>query len=213
MNGPLEPNRSHVFTLHLWREKLGAAQYEWRGRIRRINQGEGTYFRDWQTLVHFLQDNLNAAGTNDPISSIQERRSEMSIESTRAVMNRFFNSEHTDGSVLADDVVFTVMGTGQEHRGPEAVLGMLNYLYHVAFDATTIFRSVVYAEQQAVGEWDFAGRHIGDFAGIPATGKEVRVPLCVVYELENDKIKHGRVYFQDLMLLQQLGVQPAAVSQ
>ena len=137
----------------------------------------------------------------------------MAIESTRAVINRYFNSEHADASVLADDVVFTVMGTGQEHHGPEAVLGMLHYLYHVALDATTVFRSVVYAEQQAVGEWDFVGKHIGEFAGIPATGKDVRVPLCVVYDPENDKIKHGRVYFETPMLLRQLGVPPAAATQ
>jgi hypothetical protein len=29
---------------------------------------------------------------------------------------------------------------------------------------------------------DFVGKHIGEFAGIPATGKDVRVPLCVVYD-------------------------------
>lgn len=137
----------------------------------------------------------------------------MSIESTRAVMNRYFNSEHGDASAFADDVVFSVLGTGQEHRGPGAVLGMLENMYHVAFDATTIFRNVVYAEHQAVGEWDFVGKHIGEFAGIPATGKEVRVPLCVVYDLENDKIKRGRVYFETPVLLQQLGLQLAPAAQ
>ena len=38
------------------------------------------------------------------------------------------------------------------------------------------------------------------------TNKLVRVPLCVVYDLERDKIKWGRVYFEMPVLLQQLGV-------
>ena len=131
----------------------------------------------------------------------------MSVESTREVMTKYFHSEHADVSTMADDVVFTVMGTGQEHRGPEAVLQMLGYFYQVAFEATAETKNVVIADQQAVGEWDFIGKHIGEFAGIPATGKEVRVPLCVVYDLENDLIVRGRVYFEMPVLLQQLGVQ------
>ncbi len=50
------------------------------------------------------------------------------------------------------------------------------------------------------------GKHIGEFAGIPATGKDVKVPLCVVYDLENDRIKRGRVYFEMPVSMRQLGV-------
>jgi steroid delta-isomerase-like uncharacterized protein len=121
-------------------------------------------------------------------------------------MTKYFNSEHSDASMLADDVVFTIMGTGQEHHGKESVLGMLNYFYHIAFDATAETKNTIFADQQAVVEGDFVGKHIGEFAGIPATHKDVRVPLCVVYDLENDKIKRGRVYFEMPALLQQLGL-------
>lgn len=130
----------------------------------------------------------------------------MSAETTRAVMTKYFNSEHSDASMLADDVVFTIMGTGQEHHGREGVLGMLNYFYHIAFDATAETKNIIFADQQAVIEGDFVGKHIGEFAGIPATQKDVRVPLCVVYDLENDQIKRGRVYFEMPALLQQLGM-------
>lgn len=36
--------------------------------------------------------------------------------------------------------------------------------------------------------------------------REVMTRLCVVYDLENDQIKRGRVYFGMPALLQQLGV-------
>jgi steroid delta-isomerase-like uncharacterized protein len=134
------------------------------------------------------------------------RRFTMSVESARETMLRYFNSEHGDVSMMAEDVVFTIMATGQEHHGRDGVLGMLNYFYHIAFDATATARVTLFGESNATWEGDFVGRHIGEFAGVPATGKDVSVPLCIVYDLENDQIKHGRVYFEMPALLQQLGV-------
>mgnify|MGYP003401677375 CR=1 FL=1 len=46
-------------------------------------------------------------------------------------------------------------------------------------------------------------------AGIPATGRKVRVPLCVVYDLEAGRIKRGRVYLEMPVLLRQLGAASA----
>lgn len=131
----------------------------------------------------------------------------MSVDSTRATMLRYFNSEHGDVSMMADDVVFTIMATGQEHHTPDGVMGMLSYFYHIAFDASFETHLTLFGDQNAMTEGDFIGKHIGEFAGIPATGKDVRVPLCVVYDLENNLIKRGRVYFEMPALLQQLGVQ------
>lgn len=130
----------------------------------------------------------------------------MSIEKTREAIQRYYDSEHRDVSMMADDVVFTVMATGQENHGREGVLGMLKYFYKIAFDATAEPRVTLIGEENAVWEGEFIGKHIGEFAGIPATGKDVHVPLCVVYDLENDQIKRGRVYFEMPVLLEQLGV-------
>jgi len=131
----------------------------------------------------------------------------MSVESAREMMLRYLNAEHGDASMLAEDVVFTVMATGQEHLGRDGVMGMLAYFYHIAFDAKMTMRVFLCDENHAVIEGDFVGKHIGEFAGIPATGKDVRVPLAVVYDIEIDQIKRGRVYFETPALFQQLGVQ------
>lgn len=129
----------------------------------------------------------------------------MTIESTRATLDKYFNAEHSDGSMMAADVVFTVMATGQEHHGPDAVLGMLQYFYHIAFEATASMTNMVIGEGKAITEWDFTGKHTGEFAGVPATGKEVHVPLCVAYDLENNRIKRGRIYFEIPAFLAQVG--------
>ena len=85
----------------------------------------------------------------------------MSIESTRETMQRYLNSEHGDTSMLAKEVVFTIMASGQEHHGPDAVLGMLNYFYHIAFAATATTRVTLFGDNNAMLEGEFVGKHIG----------------------------------------------------
>jgi len=130
---------------------------------------------------------------------------DMSIDETRAVMEQYIAAEHGDVRWMADDVVFRVMATGQEHRTPAGVLGMLQYFYHVAFEATAETHKFVVGPGSAVLEADFVGRHIGEFAGVPATDREVRVPLCVCYDLRDGKIVEGRVYFEIPAFLAQVG--------
>jgi predicted ester cyclase len=89
---------------------------------------------------------------------------------------------------------------------------MLHYFYHVAFDATAETKNTMFDDGKALVEADVVGKHIGEFAGIPATGKDIRVPLCVVYDLEYDQIKRARIYFELPVLLRQLGVMPGAAT-
>jgi steroid delta-isomerase-like uncharacterized protein len=129
----------------------------------------------------------------------------MSVQRTRDAVERYLNSAHDDLSMMADDVVFTTMATGDEHRGVEGVRRMLRYVYHEAFEAKAETRNRIYAENNAVLEGHFVGKHIGTFAGIEATGRQVRVPLCVVYDLQDGRIVRGRVYLEVPVMMQQLG--------
>jgi hypothetical protein len=46
---------SHLFTVRLWQEELGNGQTEVRGKVQHVSSGEVRYFRDWPTLITFLQ--------------------------------------------------------------------------------------------------------------------------------------------------------------
>jgi steroid delta-isomerase-like uncharacterized protein len=129
------------------------------------------------------------------------------VMNTREVISKWIDSEHTDTSVLAEDVVFTTMNTAEEDRFPEGVSQSLNYIYHVAFDARFELTNLIIEGGIGAAEADFVGEHIGEFAGIPPTHKQVRVPLCVVYEVEDDKIKRARIYFEMPAMFEQLGVE------
>jgi len=125
-------------------------------------------------------------------------------------MARYFEAEEPDESLLAPDVAFTVMGTGDTYRGPEAVGQMLDYFYRVAFDARADARNVLIDGDHAVWEGHFIGEHTGEFVGLPATGKKVCVPLVVLYDLKDGLIHKGRVYLELPVLLQQIGVEQGA---
>jgi len=129
----------------------------------------------------------------------------MSVESTKQVMLKYFDSTHSDTGTMADDAVFTIMDTGQENHGPEGIALMLKDFYHGTFEADAEITNTIFADGQAVVEAYVVGKHTGMFAGVPATGKDVRMPICVVYDLENDQIKRGRVYVASGVFLQQVG--------
>ena len=109
-----------------------------------------------------------------------------------------------DVKYVAEDAVFNNLGTGDEYHGREEIAGMLHYMYQVAFDARAEVTNTIITEKKAMFEANFIGRHIGEFAGVQPTNKEVNVPLCVSYDLEDGLIKRGRIYFLGDALMKQL---------
>jgi predicted ester cyclase len=109
-----------------------------------------------------------------------------------------------DVQYVAEDAVFTLMATGDKYVGREGVGQLLNYFYHVAFDAKAEIRNTLITEDKAFLEMDFVGKHIGEFAGLQPTGKEVRVPLVGCYDVENGFIKSARIYLLSDILMKQL---------
>ncbi len=127
----------------------------------------------------------------------------MSTDETRVVISRYLEGHAAD--VLADDAVFTVMGTGERATGRDEIRQMLTSLYETAFDASADLRNLVIDDGRAIAEYDFTGRHIGEFAGVAATGTHVQVPFCVAYDVAGGKIVAGRVYFEMSALRRQIG--------
>ena len=124
---------------------------------------------------------------------------------TNAMKNieEFFKTH--DVIYVAENAVFKDMNSGEEINGRKAIADMLNYLYHVAFDAKAIVNNTIITENLALLEASFVGKHIGEFAGISATGKQVNVPLCVTYDLNEDGlIQNGRIYMLTDVMMRQL---------
>jgi predicted ester cyclase len=119
------------------------------------------------------------------------------IDSSRATMDAYLAALMARGAFadyFTDDVVMQIIGTGQEARGKAAVESTIRYLHEQAFDAAPELKSLMADGESAALEADFVGRHTAEFAGIAATGREVRVPYSVHYALRGSQIAALRIY-------------------
>jgi hypothetical protein len=57
---------TRLFTLRMWQEEAGDDQFEWRGKVQALPEGEAYYFRDWSGLITHLQTMLDAGRAEQP---------------------------------------------------------------------------------------------------------------------------------------------------
>jgi steroid delta-isomerase-like uncharacterized protein len=131
----------------------------------------------------------------------------MSVETTATTMRSYLDALVARGEFadyFTDDVTWTIIGTDQQVQGREPVRDFLIWMHTQAFDAHPKVKTLVVGDGQAALEADFVGTHTGEFLGIPATGKSVQVPYCVVYDLEDERITALRAYIPLDLFTQQL---------
>ena len=131
----------------------------------------------------------------------------MSVEDTRRTMNAYVEDLLNGGPYkrhFSDDVVVSLVGTDQGAEGADEAEGWINYLHTEAFEARPELKVMLADDGQAAAEFDFVGKHVGEFGGVSPTGRQVRVPYSVVYDLEGEKIKAVRIYLSMELLMQQL---------
>ena len=100
---------------------------------------------------------------------------------------------------------YEIMATGQVFDGDEEVMGYYlttrtafpdqrhdNARFHVSDDAVIV-------------EFDLLGTNLGEFYGMPPTGKSFRVPIIAVFFFDGDRIINERIYFDTASLVTQIG--------
>lgn len=68
-------------------------------------------------------------------------------------------------------------------------------------------RNLAYSKNLVAVEWSFEAVHRGRFADIDPTGNNVQIPGCSFYEhdLAARKVRAGRIYFDPVALIWQIG--------
>jgi steroid delta-isomerase-like uncharacterized protein len=130
------------------------------------------------------------------------------------IVRRFVDEVITQGNIEAaaqyvwEDVIEQVPLPGQ---GPG-----LDGLKDILRAMRAGFPDIVFSIQEQVAERDkvasrfeWTGTHRGEFLGIPATGRTVRVWGIVIDRLEDGRIKDTRIIMDTFGLLGQLGVLPS----
>jgi predicted ester cyclase len=99
------------------------------------------------------------------------------------------------GRFFAPDVVWTTMETGEAVRGRDAVRDLITGIHTRAFQAHPELVNLMTGDGTAMLEAVFDGTHVGEFAGVAATGRHVRLPYCMAYDVSEDAITALRSYF------------------
>jgi predicted ester cyclase len=131
----------------------------------------------------------------------------MGAEQTRGIMDEYLAALQGGGDFgryFTEDVRWTTVETGDELRGREVVRDYIVALHTQALDAHPEVKNLVVGEDGAFLEADLVGTHTGDFAGIPATGAELRVPYAVAYDLSPDGITALRAYIPVTQMVNRL---------
>lgn len=133
----------------------------------------------------------------------------MRVLDPRALVESYARTQ--DPQYLARDATLRHVALPEAAVGREAIGAALRRLFYETFsDVEVEVRTVAVDRERSVGvvEWTFRGRHTGEFLGIAATGRPVELAMAGVYELAEDSISRGRVYYDLATLLRQLGRLP-----
>ena len=139
------------------------------------------------------------------------------IEVAKNTVDRF-NAGDWSGfrSALTSDTVEDEFGTQRRLEGAEAVLAAVEAWKRAFPDAVGTVRTAMASGNTAILEVTWEGTQTGDMVGpqgtIPASGRRVSVPGAWVVEVEGDKAKAIRHYFDLMTLLAQIGAVPAGAS-
>ena len=136
------------------------------------------------------------------------------MQNNATIVRRFADEVITQGQIDAagqfvwEDVVEQVPFPGQ---GPG-----LDGLKDVLRGMRSAFPDLVFATEEQVSEGDkvasrfeWTGTHQGEFLGVPATGRQVRVWGIVIDRLVEGRIKETRLIMDVFGLMMQLGALPA----
>ena len=141
----------------------------------------------------------------------------MSVEQNKVLCRRVHDEVFQHGRLeVADEIIATdcrFHGSGfPPGSGPE-VLKQDATIYRTAFSIDRLTRDLEVAEGDTVAHrWSFTGTHKGELSGIPATGRQVNITGMDIFRVRDGRIVDFYQEFDQMLMMQQLGVVPAAAS-
>lgn len=98
------------------------------------------------------------------------------------------------------------------HASPQDIVGLESVREFYA-NYLTGFSDITFTVEDCFGQgnkiakhWVFEGTHTGEFFGIAATGKTVKVDGVTLVRMEGDRIAEEQDFFDNLEFMQQLGL-------
>jgi steroid delta-isomerase-like uncharacterized protein len=136
-------------------------------------------------------------------------------EENKALIQRFVEEAFNKGNVdVANEVYASTFiahdPTIPEGQGsPEQVKQFVNTYLGAFPDGHTTVEDLISDGEKVAYRWTFRGTHQGELLGIPPTGKQVTITGITINRVSQGKVEEQWNSFDQLGMLQQLGVAPA----
>jgi steroid delta-isomerase-like uncharacterized protein len=101
---------------------------------------------------------------------------------------------------------YEIVPTGDVFDGTEEVMAYFEETRKAFPDQRNENATMHHAEDSVVVEFDLLGTHLGNFRGLPPTGRAFKCRTLAIFEFEGDGIVCERVYFDSATILRQIGI-------
>jgi steroid delta-isomerase-like uncharacterized protein len=119
-------------------------------------------------------------------------------------------NEHDLEGVLAtfgDTARYDDEPWGEHYKGRDGVREFYEQLMKALPDLEIEIQRRHVTDDAIVLEVTIRGTHLGEWRGLPATGRRVEIPLCGVYTFDSDdRLAGEKIYYDRGTVLRQLGV-------
>ena len=97
--------------------------------------------------------------------------------------------------------------SGEHYEGLKGVHTFYSQLMHAIPDLQIIVLRRHVTNDTIVLEVTIRGTYLGQWRGLPPTGRKVNIPLCGIYTFDSfDRLQGERIYYDRATVLRQLGV-------
>lgn len=127
-----------------------------------------------------------------------------------AVIREHFESENRQdfAATLATFLHprYELIATGDVYDGPEAVKRYYQESRTAFPDQRNRLLVMHHADDAVITEFELYGTHLGNYRGLPPTGRSFSARMSAIFLFEGDQIVCERIYFDANTLLRQLGI-------
>ena len=128
----------------------------------------------------------------------------------KAIIKKIFEDVLNNNNLsTADEILhpeYTNYSMPAPSKGPEGFKQVIGMFKNAFPDLHITLEDIITEGDKIATRGYWTGTHKGDFMGIPATGKTVKVPYIDIWNAENGKLKENWVQMDMLGLMQQFGV-------
>jgi steroid delta-isomerase-like uncharacterized protein len=96
---------------------------------------------------------------------------------------------------------------GEHYEGPQGVREFYEQLMKALPDLQIAVQRRHVTDDAILVEVIIRGTHLGEWRGLPATGRNIAIPLCGVYTFDqNDRLAGEKIYYDRASVLRQMGI-------